>query len=544
LACCTYLKPDNVFVAGPIDDETPKLGDCGIARVDGLTAGTIAGVTPEYGGPEQMLSALWPTERNPLVGPWTDVHALAATLWFLLAGESWYRSRTEWDAGERRSLRTARRLHRGLLDDSLLLEAIDEVLRRGASPRLPLRALEVEGAARYERVARQRFAALARDDRVARYESVGEMAAELLPLLEACASRWTDRAARENRPVTRFRSTRLIDSGADPGAPRARVRELSPPRLPAMTGIEPAEPGNVAFLPGAWGFARFGERVFCFAQQEERLMEVPVPREHRALVRASRWLVRGPGIGVALIGPSHVLLLPRTTFVPGPMPVRSDAGGEVGPIQAAMGDGRVFGVVTAETEDSNGGPELWTSKDGTAFAGPTILPLGGDVHALASGPLGLLVVGSRRGRRARAMTLGYDRQAHVVAAGVNDRPPLTAAVAGAEGEAWAAGAGVVLRFDRGGASEEPVDKDPSGDAIGSPVAMGLDLAGIPWLLTERVVLRRHGGGAPVWRRYHTRPEGAAAFVGIGFTLSGVRVFDAQGGGAMIKPADTDTTEAL
>ena len=51
-----------------------------------------------------------------------DVHALAATLWFLLAGESWYRSRTEWDAGERRSLRTARRLHRGLLDDSLLLD--------------------------------------------------------------------------------------------------------------------------------------------------------------------------------------------------------------------------------------------------------------------------------------------------------------------------------------------------------------------------------------------------------------------------------------
>src|SRR6185295_11699653 len=62
------LKPDNVLVAGPVDDETPKIADCGIARVDGLAA-TIAGMTPAYGGPEQVLSSAG--IRNPLIGPWT-----------------------------------------------------------------------------------------------------------------------------------------------------------------------------------------------------------------------------------------------------------------------------------------------------------------------------------------------------------------------------------------------------------------------------------------------------------------------------------------
>jgi hypothetical protein len=74
--------------------------------------------------------------------------------------------------------------------------------------------------------------------------------------------------------------------------------------------------------------------------------------------------------------------------------------------------------------------------------------------------------------------------------------------------------------------------------------MGLDLEGIPWLVTGRVVLRRHGGGAPVWRRYCARAEGEAPFVGIGFVPSGVRVFDAQGGGVLVQPSDTDTTEAV
>lgn len=539
------IKPDNVFVAGPVDDETPKLGDCGIARVDGVPSGAIAGTiaagTLEYGGPEQMLSMLWPTERNPLVNTWTDVHALAATIWFVIAGEGWYRSRNEWDSGERRSLRTARKLHRGWLEEAELLDAVDEVLRRGASPRLPPAALEVDGADRYRRVARQRWVPLSRADRPARHAAVDELAQELLPLLEAAAARWTERAIRENRPATRFRSTRLLhEAPASQGPPRVAVREIPAPRLPEMAGLAPAAPGGVVFLPGAWGFARFGERVFCFAHAEPRFMEVPVPREHRAALGASRWLVRGPTGGVAFIGQEHALLLPRTTLVPGALPARE---GEIGPIQAAVGDGRTFGVVTAETDDSNGGPELWLSRDGASFGAPIILPLGGDVHALAPGPLGMLVVGGRRGARGRALLLGYDRQAQVITAGVNERPPLHAAVAGVEGEFWTAGAGFVLRVDRGGASEESVEWALEAPA-GAPVAMGLDLAGIPWLVTDRAVLRRHGANAPVWRAYYTRPDGAPPLVAIGFTTAGVRVFDALGGGALLQPEDTSATAPL
>ncbi|MDC0683850.1 protein kinase domain-containing protein [Sorangium atrum] len=124
------LKPNNVFVAGPVDVETPKIADCGIARVEGLRLATVQAMTPGYGAPEQSLSALRPSHQNPLVGPWSDVHALAATIFFVIAGEEWCRSEPAWNAGERRSLRTSRRLHRGFLADGDLLEALDRARRR------------------------------------------------------------------------------------------------------------------------------------------------------------------------------------------------------------------------------------------------------------------------------------------------------------------------------------------------------------------------------------------------------------------------------
>src|SRR5262249_5611973 len=152
-----------------------------------------------------------------------------------------------------------------------------------------------------------------------------------------------------------------------------------------------------------------------------------------AEVKASRWLVRGPGSGIALVGPSHLLLLPRSDLLSAPLPQRS-GGGEVGPIQAVLGGGRSFGVITGETEDSNGGPELRTATDGATWTSPLILPLSGDAHAIVAGPLGHYVVGSRRGKKARALSLGYDQRVHVFTS-VNDRPPLLVAVAGPEGEA-------------------------------------------------------------------------------------------------------------
>jgi hypothetical protein len=70
------------------------------------------------------------------------------------------------------------------------------------------------------------------------------------------------------------------------------------------------------------------------------------------------------------------------------------------------------------------------------------------------------------------------------------------------------------------------------------VAMGLDLVGVPWLVTERAVLRRYdGGGGAVWKKHCERDAEAAPFVGIGFTTEGARVLDARGGGVLVVPED-------
>jgi hypothetical protein len=215
------------------------------------------------------------------------------------------------------------------------------------------------------------------------------------------------------------------------------------------------------------------------------------------------------------------------------MPLPTRAGGEVGEIQAVVGDGRVFGVVTAETDDSNGGPELWKSTDGTGWTGPTLLPLGGEAHAVAYGPYGMLVVGSKKGTRGRALFLGFDGNTTVFSS-VNDKPRLSLAVASAGRECWAAGAGIVLRFD---SPTSPVTVEKS-DMLGAPTAMGLDIVGVPWLVTERAVLRRHiEANDGVWKLYHRRAENLPPLAGIGFTLDGAIVVDERGGIVDIEPHD-------
>src|SRR5262249_33545246 len=154
-----------------------------------------------------------------------------------------------------------------------------------------------------------------------------------------------------------------------------------------------------------------------------------------------------------------------------------------------------------------------------AWSGPLILPLGGDAHAIVSGPLGHYVVGSRRGKKARALSLGYDQRVHVFTS-VNDRPPLLVAVAGPEGEAWAAGGGGARGLEPGGGAEEA---PPIVATSGPPVAMGLDLDGVPWLLLSRAVLRRRGGGAPSWTVLYERGLEAPPLAAIGFTPGGARV---------------------
>ena len=57
------------------------------------------------------------------------------------------------------------------------------------------------------------------------------------------------------------------------------------------------------------------------------------------------------------------------------------------------------------------------------------------------------------------MFLPFDGHAGVYVAGVNDGPPLLVALCGVAREAWAAGPGLVLSFQRGAVSPEAVEAD-------------------------------------------------------------------------------------
>jgi len=525
------LKPDNVLVAGPKGDETPKLADCGIARVDGI-AGTVAAMTPEYGGPEQLLSKPW--ERNPLVGPWTDVHALAAVVWFLLGGESWCRGEgdPEWHRGRRRSLLTAPHLHASFLLDQRLLDGIDTVLARAASPRLPPAAFAQPDTAAYQKEARRMFPLMFTGPE--RFATVHELSTALLPLVEQCAASWQQQCAAHSRASTAFRSTAVANRPPGTG-PLATIREIDRSGETAAQaslrdgGLVPATPGGAVFQPDGKVLVRFGHQLLYFV--ENRPHKVAIPPHESDLVAASRWLVRGPAGGFALVGPSHVLFIRGNRFTTMAMPARP-SGGAVGAIESVASGGGVFGVITTETDDSNGGPELWASSDGVSWAPPVVLPLGGNAHAVSHGPYGFLVVGSHRNARARALFLPVDNHAVVYMAGVNDRPPLRTALCGATREAWAAGSGFVVSFQRGAVTPEEVEVDEV------PIAMALDLVGVPWLLTDHSVMRRHvESGVARWRAHYRRDTARPPLIALGFTSDGALVVDATGNAVSICPRD-------
>jgi eukaryotic-like serine/threonine-protein kinase len=517
------LKPENVLMAGPIDDETPKVADCGIARVDGLNA-TVAGMTPSYGAPEQILSTQG--LRNPLVGPWTDVHALAAVAWFVLGGEDWCRHDTDsaWHAGQRRSLRTAQRTHPGFLSNTELLAKIDAVLAQGASARLPESAWEPAAASDYLWSSQKLLPAMWSGPE--RYTSVATFGHDLFPLLEQAAAQWTTRATKENRAATAFRPTqpfRVTEPGTDEA--RAAVQCFPPVREPL------AGPGDAVFQPDGRFLMRFEDRLEYFI--DDKPHRVSVPAEHVGDVAGAKWMARGPGGGFALVGPSHMLLVRGGRFTRLTPPKRT-AGGEVGEIIGVVDDGRAFGIVTDETDDSDGSPELWRTSDGVQWDEPVGLPLGGEIRALSYGPYGFLVVGARK-NRGRAMLLGFDNHPLLFAKGVTDRPPLFVCACSAMRESWGAGEGFVLFLERSDVHEEAVETTET------PIAMALDLVGIPWLVTRHCVLRRHTGSRVArWRLYHRREADEPPFVAIGFTPSGARVLDAGGGGVHLAPRDVRT----
>ena len=527
------LKPDNVLVAGPIDDETPKIADCGIARIAGVQSGTFNAFTVEYAGIEQLRTI--PGEYNALIGTWTDVHALAAVIWFVVAGEEWCRGSNDSRhlvQGERRSLRTSQRVHPGFLADGALLDRIDAVLARGGAARLPPEAELLSGGTS---TGAKLYAAVAATlPATTRFATVDAFAAELLPLLEAAAARWKERAAGENRPATAFRPTMMVQL-LEGGVAQANIVEQAPRTIKGTLSrfgvdIEPLDARSFVFQPDGKVLARVGSRLIYFVEDQPHRVVVG---DCEAAVARSRWLSRGAGGGFAVVGPSDLVLVRGGRVWAADLPKRN--GAAVGEVQAVYGDGRTLGIVTAGTDESDDSPEFWQTTDGTSWSTPSELTIRGEIRAIAAGPFGFVAVGAAsNGKSARAVHLGFNGQVSTMP-WVKDLGPLDLVVCGAARESWAAGNGVLVRLERDAAIREPCS------ATDAPRALALDLAGQPWLVTERGVYRRHtDSGEPSWKQYYAREASRAPLVGIGFTPLGAHVFDASAGIVKIEPHDVAT----
>ena len=524
------LKPDNVFVAGPEGQEVAKIADCGIARIAGLAAGTIAAITPAYGGPEQVLSSLLPTRQNPLIGPWTDVHALAAIAWFVVAGEDWCRGEGdhEWHRGRRRSLAEAERPHPAFADERDLFGQLDALLQRAASPAPPPEAWRADADGTYRDLARNRFGDVV-FDAPPRPADVATFAGELLPLLERFVARFDGAAGLGAAPAV-YGATVLQAPALRTPHDRSEIqarRVLRPPRIAARRG-EASELAIEAalVLPDGKILARSGEALHYVLG--ERAHRVSVPAEHAAAVAATRWIGRAPGGGFVLASERALVRVRGGEFHVLPMPGQN-ARVAAGPLQAFAAEADGFVVVTAD-RSWGGSPEVWSSADGTLWEGPLGLPLGGEARAVARGRGGLLLVGAHHGSRARAVVRALDGTV-VTLPEITHLPPLVAVCAA--GEVFHAAADrFAVTVAQGNAAVVEFD------GSGAPVAVGLDPTGAPWILTRRALLRRRVTTAGAsWRCLHASTEGAPEFVAFGFGADGVRLLDARGGGVLLEPDD-------
>ena len=172
------------------------------------------------------------------------------------------------------------------------------------------------------------------------------------------------------------------------------------------------------------------------------------------------------------------------------------------------------------------------SENGVTWTEPLEVPLGGSVLAMANGVSGLFVVGGKHGGTGRALHLGHDEICRILTQRLRKRPPLLVATPGVGKDCWAAGENCIVRLDT-----DTVDAE-SAQSFGIPIAMALDVIGIPWLLTSNKVLRRHSGGVSTeWVVYHERQSDKPQFVAIGFTCNGAHVLDAYGNTTTIVPHD-------
>jgi serine/threonine protein kinase len=508
------LKPENILVHGPREHETPKLADCGIARVEGLAGGTIAAMTPAYGGPEQMLSALRPSERNPLVGPWTDVHALSAVLWSILAGEDWCQGAqdSDWHGGQRRPLLTARRRpHAAFLRHPALLTRIDQILQRGASHRLPPDLWNLHGARDYEPLARLRFPH-SMFQGSPRYESVDALSRELMPLLEELCERWS--SAGGDAPA----STVPLPPVMPPGAWREEAPRPARNRRGHPSDHGPCAPGGVLFQPDGKVLARFGERLFYFI--DGRPLEVAVPRSFQGLVASSRWLRRGPGGGYLLGGARHLLHLHGGEFHPLPLPFDP----EVSEVRAVLHEDPLWILAGGARP---GLAHVWNFHDSRWQLAGEIPVEGAVVGSYLEGQTPRWFEATPGGLRAwRIRSAGAPEQVeHGAWGGV-----CSAALPG-PGEAWFAGAGWARKLEAGHAPERL-------DGTLAPVELARDPSGALWALTPREILRRDPESGR-WGCEHRVAPAQPALVALGFSAQGLSILNEMGGFWRRDPPDPE-----
>ena len=138
------LKPSNVLVCGEPPNELPKITDFGVARAAGLgdTFDVTVG-TNGYAALEQLEGPS--TKGRDLVGPWSDVFALGAILYEILAREMMYEAPTAMGFVGRVLARNVTALaSRSDLGEAwqssegrALAARWDQVLLRATSPRSP-----------------------------------------------------------------------------------------------------------------------------------------------------------------------------------------------------------------------------------------------------------------------------------------------------------------------------------------------------------------------------------------------------------------------
>jgi serine/threonine protein kinase len=140
------LKPENVLCCGAGPDEILKIADFGIARSAGM-AGTFGSPvigTPGYIPPEQ--AGVDPSR----IGPWSDVYALAAVIFYMLTGREYFHASNSLLAmmagvkPQRPSLLDVAELHADFRARPALCAALDELLAEATASKPELRPASAE----------------------------------------------------------------------------------------------------------------------------------------------------------------------------------------------------------------------------------------------------------------------------------------------------------------------------------------------------------------------------------------------------------------